>query len=723
MGPTPEKTTTAGSTGPRETQAARELEDLGYTPRIVSSGRVHFAAGPEAIARANLWLRSADRVLVLVGSFPAADFDSLFDGTRGLPWERWIRRENAFPVGGRSVKSRLSSVPALQRSVKKAIVERLRSAHDCIALPETEPPVGVEVSLLKDTATLTLDTSGPGLNKRGYRPIAGKAALKETLAAAMIQLSFWTPGRVLLDPMCGTGTLCVEAAMIGRQIAPGLRRSFAAENWGTLPGRIWSAARDEARDRRLPALDGPIRGSDIHAGALSLARRNAEAAGVAKDVEFMQEDFRDLDVPESYGVLITNPPYGQRVGEEVGRLYRDMPLVFRRLETWSIYVLTAWKDFEQIVGRSADRRRKLYNGNIECTYYQFHGPRPPREDDPQPEPAQQQPAATPGAVQAFGGVDDKARQQADAFGNRLAKTARHLRKWPRRGITCFRLYDRDIPEVPLAVDRYEDALHIAEYSRPHDRTPARHADWLDLMADRAAEVLEVDPAKVFLKTRRRQKGLSQYERVNDVGHEKVVQEGGLRFRVNLSDYLDTGLFLDHRLTRGMFRDDARGKRVLNLFCYTGGFTVYAADGGAAETVSVDLSNTYLDWAAENLRLNGLADDRHRLERADAMGFVEGLDERELFDLAIVDPPTFSNSKATEQDWDVQAGHAELLTRLERHMSPGGVIYFSTNFRRFKLERETLEAAGLEVRNITRQTIPEDFRNQRIHSCWRLTVPY
>jgi 23S rRNA (guanine2445-N2)-methyltransferase / 23S rRNA (guanine2069-N7)-methyltransferase len=368
--------------------------------------------------------------------------------------------------------------------------------------------------------------------------------------------------------------------------------------------------------------------------------------------------------------------------------------------------LSARDDMEQLVGQEADRRRKLYNAKIPCTYYQFFGPKPAeiRHDEPK-------------AQSAFGGLREEARRQSEEFANRLTKLARHLRKWPSRGITCYRLYERDIPEIPLVVDRYEDALHIAEFERPHDRTAAEHADWLDLMVRTAAEALDVPRELAFLKHRERQRGDSQYERVSEAGVEKVVNEGGLKFLVNLSDYLDTGLFLDHRITRSMVREQSAGKHVLNLFAYTGSFTVYAAAGGAASTTTVDLSANYLDWAQENMRLNGLSGSQHQFVRDDSLEFVEQLGPKDTFDVAVVDPPTFSNSKRLDYDWDVQRDHTLLLNKLIEKMSDGGVIYFSTNSRRFKLNE--VEIKGVRIREISKQTVPEDFRNKRIHRCWRM----
>ena len=704
----------ATSTFGLEAVVARELEALGYPARIVSVGRIAFEGDEAAIFRANTWLRCADRVLIETGSFQAADFGELFDRTNELPWERWIAADAAFPVQGRSVKSQLSSVPACQKICKKAIVEKLLKAHNTATLPETGPPCVVEVSLLNDLATLTIDTTGAGLNKRGYRAKVGKAPLKETLAAGLVQLSFWRPDRPLLDPFCGGGTIGIEAALIGRNIAPGMNRTFAAGDWPTADSSLVRLAIEEARDLAFPERPLEILGTDIDPEQIELARLHADQAGLGDTLTFRTQSFSQLDSSLEYGCLFCNPPYAERIGEksDVEEIYRSMPDVLRRLKTWSHYILTSYPRFETIVGQKADRRRKLYNGRIECTYFQFHGPRPPR--------ASAAPEATfQPETQAFGGLDQRAEPQAEMFANRLAKQARHLRKWPARGITCYRLYDRDIPEIPLAVDLYEGRLHIAEYDRPHSRTAGQHADWLERMAAAAGEKLAIPPENIFLKRRRRQRGTDQYQRVSDAGSRITVSEGGCRFLVNLSDYIDTGLFLDHRITRSMVRDEAAGKRMLNLFAYTGAFSVYAAAGGAASTTTVDMSNTYLDWARANFRLNEIEGDSHRFVRSDAIAFIGDHGPGVQYDLAVVDPPTFSNSKSTEGVFDIQRDHVELLAGLAGLMSPGGVIYFSTNFRRFKFDESAV--AGCTPREISKQTVPEDFRNKRIHRCWRIVV--
>jgi 23S rRNA (guanine2445-N2)-methyltransferase / 23S rRNA (guanine2069-N7)-methyltransferase len=698
-----------------EAVVKRELSQLGYDARTVTPGRLLFLGDAAAVCRTNLWLRAAERVLIRIGTFSATDFGQLFDGTSALPWEQRLPADAEFPVRGRSHHSQLSSVPACQRIVKRAIVERLRGAYHREELPETGPRCSIEVSLRDDEATLTLDTTGVGLHKRGYRRLVGEAQLRETLAAAMVQLSVWRPGRVLADPFCGTGTIPIEAALIGRNMAPGLHREFVSESWLTLDARNWQLAREEARDAIRPPLTERLLGYDIDADALSLARFHAEQAGVAENIHWQQRPFSELRAKAEYGCIITNPPYGERMseGKAIEELYRSFPLVLRRLPTWSHYILSARADLEELVGQRATRRRKLFNGPIECTYYQFLGPKPPRA-----EAARRESNAKEEAVPAFGGLRESATRQAEEFANRLRNRARHFRRWPtKRGITCFRLYERDVPDVPLVVDRYEDALHIAEFARPHDRSPAQHADWLDLMVRTAADVLGVPRDRVFLKHRDRQRGAGQYQRIDDRGARFIVNEGGLRFIVNLSDYVDTGLFLDHRITRQMVRDRASGKRFLNLFGYTGSFTVYAAAGGAASTTTVDKSATYTDWTRKNLQLNGFVGSAHQMVRSDIQAFVDRLGPRDQWDLAVVDPPTFSNTKGLEQDWDIQRDHAELLQHLATHIAPGGAVFFSTNSRRFKLNEDAL--ADYSVRDITRQTLPEDFRNQRIHKCWQL----
>ena len=766
----------ATSTMGLESIVARELKALGFDPKNAESGpgRTYFTGGLDAVVKANIHLRCAGKVLIELASFPCEDFDVLFDAASAIPWEDWAPRNAKVVVEGRSVRSKITSVPALQRTVKKAIVNRLMNAYKTTTLPEDGALYTVEISLLKDQATITLDTTGRGLHRRGYRLMNVAAPLRETLAAGLVLLSNWEPGAPLIDPFCASGTIPIEAAMIGRNIAPGLKRQFDAQSWSVFPPKLWIEARKEAQAAILPPLEPKIIGTDIDAQALKFARQHAQLAGVENDIHFQQKDFADLTSQRHYGCVICNPPYGDRIGElaQLRPLYESMPAVFSRLPDWSFYIITAWNDFEKVIGQEATRRRKLYNSRIECTYFQFVGPkRPPKRvweersdetaEEVKTETSEQntnplessagelsevnseygmrdslltkatngsddntsRAAARTGSGASppvFAGLDEYAQYQAEQFGKCLANRAHHLRKLPKRGITCYRLYDRDFPEVPLAIDFYEgEYLHIAEYERPDGRNVGQHKLWLDKMVETAVEVMGVEPRNAFLKRRQRMRGEAQYEKFAQKERVIDAHEGGLTFLCNMTDYLDTGLFLDHRITRDMVRKEAAGKRFLNLFCYTGAFSCYAAAGKAASVVSVDLSPNYLEWAEANMEINGFFAPEFPADyvKADVMKFLSRVDDNS-FDLCVCDPPTFSNSKSTEQDWDVQKCHVALLRLLAQKMSPGGVVYFSNNFRRFKLDEDALTDL-YSIRDYTARTLPEDFRNKHIHQCWRM----
>ncbi|NLL81091.1 MAG: class I SAM-dependent RNA methyltransferase [Tissierellia bacterium] len=358
----------------------RELLDLGFNDIKVENGKVNFKGSEKDIPTANIWLRTADRVLVKLGEFKAVTFDELFEKTKALPWDEWIPEDGNFVVEGKSIASKLFSISDSQRIVEKAIVEKLKTKYDVDWFSKSGPRFTVEVSLLKDIATLTIDTSGEGLHKRGYRDRAGDAPIKETLAAAMILLSYWNKERTLFDPFCGSGTIPIEAAMIGRNIAPGLDRKFASEEWERIPKKYWQ----DARKKAFEAIDNDakldILGCDIDKRSILRARDNAANLGLEEDIQFFMKDMRDVDLKDNYGVVITNPPYGERIGEkeEIEQLYIDLGKKFKSFDTWSIYVITSEEDFENLYGKKADRKRKLYNGRIKVDYYQFYGPRPPK---------------------------------------------------------------------------------------------------------------------------------------------------------------------------------------------------------------------------------------------------------------------------------------------------------------------------------------------------------
>ncbi len=366
-----------------EAVCKRELSDLGFENIKVENGKLIFPAEIKDIPKANIWLRTADRVLLKMGEFKALTFDELFEKTKALPWDEWIPEDGNFVVEGKSVSSKLFSISDSQRIVEKAIVEKLKTKYDVTWFEKTGAKYTVEVSLLKDIATLTIDTSGEGLHKRGYRDRAGDAPIKETLAAAMILLSYWNKERTLLDPFCGSGTIPIEAAMIGKNIAPGLDRAFAAEEWPNIDKEYWTTTKREA----FKAIDNDvvldILGCDIDKRSILRARDNAANLGLEEDIQFFMKDMREVDLKNEYGVVITNPPYGERMGdkEEVQKLYTDLGLKFRELDTWSMYIITSDEEFEKLYGKKADKKRKLYNGRIKVDYYQFYGPRPPRKED------------------------------------------------------------------------------------------------------------------------------------------------------------------------------------------------------------------------------------------------------------------------------------------------------------------------------------------------------
>ncbi|MBQ3107147.1 MAG: class I SAM-dependent RNA methyltransferase [Firmicutes bacterium] len=373
-----------------EAVVKREIEALGYPVLRSEDARILYTGDERALVRSNLWLRSADRVLLLMGEFTAKTFEELFQQTKALPWEEWIPMDGKFPVEGVSVKSTLHSVPDCQAIVKKAVVERLKETYGIQRFPETGANYAIKVSILKDRVSLTMDTSGPGLHKRGYRVRDVAAPIKETLAAAMVQLSFWKEGRLLVDPCCGSGTIPIEAAMIAKNIAPGLGRKFAAEGWEAVPAHLWKEERKAAFAAMDYDKDVRIRAFDIDERAIKAAAINAREAGVDDCIEFrvlpvqrLHEVLESEGGAEPYSIMIANPPYGERIGEkkEIREIYKALTAFFSQEPTWSLYLVTSDKEFEKLFReKPADRRRKLYNGRLEICYYQYYGLKPPRKE-------------------------------------------------------------------------------------------------------------------------------------------------------------------------------------------------------------------------------------------------------------------------------------------------------------------------------------------------------
>jgi len=735
-----------------EWMLARELEHLGARELRVGRRTIEFSAAPgaekETLYRAVLESRTAIRVLEPLGRFRVDSPDALHRSLQEIDWTEQLRTSDTLRVDAAIHDTFLTHSLYAAQVVKDAIVDQLRTPsgkRPSVALRGAT--LRVALHLVGDVATVFRDAAGRSLHQRGWRMGEVEAPLSEVLAAGILGITgWWRPGErshdaaggeSLLDPLCGSGTLVIEAATIAAGMAPGLwrarRRAHGCFRFRDRDEPLLARLVAELEARVRPAR-GAFAASDLDPRAVEAARACAAAAGVGACVAIDQRHFEEVRPAPSGGLIVTNPPYGERLPLPRAAAF------FRRLGDWLVHhgggwraaILAADTPAAGHLGLRPTHRVPLSNGPIACRLVEVDIRRRDAPDSPEgdvyrpgdtpPGDTASSPAGLPGAAprpQRSGRTTD---DQLGDFRRRLAKRFKHLSKWARRqGIEAFRVYDRDIPEVPLVIDWYAGWLHAAEYDRPHDRTEIEHQVWLDRMIEAAAVELDVPPQRTFLKVRRRQRDGGQYEKVDQRQAVLGVKEGGLVFEVNLSDYLDTGLFLDHRQTRALVRAEAEGKRMLNLFSYTGSFSVYAAAGAATDTVSVDLSNTYLEWTRTNLANNGFKDaGRHRTVRDEARAFLEHRAARgePPFDLVVVDPPTYSRSAKSGTPWDVQRDHADLLGLVARNVVAGGVVYFSTNFRRFRLEEERL-AERYTIREITQRTIPEDFRNERIHRAWRL----
>lgn len=646
-----------------ESIVARELRDLGYDDaKPTTPGRVLFTGDTLAIARANMWLRTADRVLLRVASFKATDFGELFDRTNIQAWERWLPRDASFPVKGRSVRSQLASAPACQKIVKKAIVERLLTAHRTATLPETGVEFVVEVAVDHDEVTLSIDTTGVSLHKRGYRTLVGPAPIAETLGAALVLLTPWDIAQPFMDPFCGSGTICIEAAMIARNIAPGRARPFSADQWPTLDRAIWGRARAEATDGEQRSVKTDILGTDAEPEAVRIAQAHAQNAGVSSNVRFERRVFADLRAVREGGWLVTNPPYGERLGDtaEVDDLYQSMPEVFNRIPTWGLGIITPWERFERLVGREADKRRKLHNASLECVYFQFapigadeqrfrldRNAGKPQRTAPTPTPAEP-------VIDRTAEISAKTARQSEVFANRIANRARHFRKWPERGTDCYRLYDCDIPDVPVIVDRYADGLLLTDARGPRShRSIEQHASWLHEMGAAAADAVGVPREHVII--------LRKGERPRKDDERRVsVQENGVSFEVDPA----AGIALEKRLVRAMIGEAAKSRRVAIIGGDTIPAAAHARAGGATAVITAD--------SVRSTVLTG------------GFGAV-------LLDVAQIAPEV-----------------VELAWRL---VDEGGVLLVVAESGEPAIE-------GAQVRDITSKCEPEDFRGKFDLKVWR-----
>lgn len=667
-----------------------------------------------------LWSRLASRVYWELGSAEIHNTDDLYEAALEVPWEEHLDARKSFAV---QVSIRGEALPHSKFAtlkLKDAIVDRFREREgQRPVVSRDQPDVAINAHVRGNRAVFNLDLAGSPLHERGYRLEAGAAPLKETLAAGLLQISGWPEmakaGVPLLDLFTGSGTIPIEAALMAGDIAPGLLRNyFAVTGWNQHDGKLWRQTWREAELRRKQGAAQfaatQLHGLDLDARALVSAERNAERAGVP--VSFSQGDARS--VKNRYGasgLIVANPPYGERLGNstELVSLYAELGANLRQeFPEWRLGLLVGDTGLGKTLGLRATKKSALWNGPIKADYLRFDRVVASTVKAPQ--------AA---GLMLAGGGGVALSQHAIAFKNRLEKNALQFRKWAERHqIECYRVYDADIPDYNVAVDIYKNSLVIQEYAAPEEIPEERTRSRLQDVLTVAPEVLGVDRARVYVKVRDRQKGSRQYQRSEGEAIEEIIHEGGHRFIVNFNNYLDTGIFLDHRLTRAWIEKEAKGKRFLNLFAYTGTATVYAVAGGAISSTTVDMSPTYLAWAERNLAENGLDSPAHTFVREDCRLWLKRA--RGPFDLVFCDPPTFSNSKRMNEAFQVQQDYLDLLAGIRRSLAPEGKVYFSNNFTKFRLDLAAVAALGFRVRELSRDSLPLDFaRNPRIHRLWEL----
>ncbi|HDR1285478.1 bifunctional 23S rRNA (guanine(2069)-N(7))-methyltransferase RlmK/23S rRNA (guanine(2445)-N(2))-methyltransferase RlmL [Pasteurella multocida] len=693
-----------------------ELTDLGAMDCQITQGGVHFHADEETQYRVLLWTRLASRILLPIVTCKVYSDLDLYSAVVGQNWLDYFDEKVHFMVDFNGTNREIRHTQFGAMRVKDGIVDYFeRVGKPRPNVDKSQPDIRIHAYLNREELVISLDLSGEALHMRGYREDTGKAPLRETLAAAIVLRSGWQLGTPLVDPMCGSGTLLIEAAQMQANIAPQLHRlHWGFDFWKGHNQQAWDKVKGEAIELAEQTFNqnqkANFYGSDLDHRVLQKAKRNAQNAGVAHLIQWQQGDVAALKNPfvEVKGTVICNPPYGERLGTTPA-LIALYSVFGQRLKQqfadWNVSIFSGEPALLDCLRLRSHRQFKAKNGPLDCVQKNYHiSPRTTASE----ENTQNLPEIDRTLTSAQVAVD---------FANRLQKNSKKIEKWAKQqGINAYRLYDADLPEYNLAVDRYDDHIVVQEYAAPKniDENKARQR-LLDAVTA-TLQVTGVETNKLILKVRQKQKGTNQYEKLANKGDYFYVNEYGAKLWVNLTDYLDTGLFLDHRLTRKMLGEMAKGKDVLNLFAYTGSATVHMALGGAKSTTTVDMSNTYLNWAEQNLLLNELEGKQHKLIQADCLQWLARCDRQ--FDLIFVDPPTFSNSKRMEDSWDVQRDHIKLMTQLKRILRPNGTIVFSNNKRGFKMDLEGLSALGLSAVDITAKTLPLDFeRNKQIHNCW------
>lgn len=686
---------------------ADEVRQWGGEVIKLGIGVVRFNAELKTAYQVCLWSRLATRVLRHISSQPVDAGSDLYEVASYINWPTHMRLNQSFAVECVGKHPTIDNTQFGAQRLKDVIVDQFRQQYE--QRPDVnriDPDLRFQVRLEKNQFHFLQDFSGSSLHQRGYRKEQGQAPLKEHLAAALIKRSGWNLQSPIYDPFCGSGTLLIEAVLMARNIAPGLKRiEFMFERWPGHDESLWQQVRADAFGARTPIHDAcEFIGTDTDERTLQKARQNAERAGVSDFIRFESADATALleVVSPTPGVVLTNPPYGERLSELPALIpvYADFALGLKKhYQGWRLAIITSSPDLLRALKLSRTKSYKFSNGPLECDFTLFD--------------------LTEKQVQSSSSAPALFFAESESYGNRLKKNLKQLEKWAKReGVTCYRLYDADIPEYNVAVDWYDGDVVVHEYAAPANVDENVAQKRLFDVVNLTPRILGIATDRLVLKVREKQKGKDQYQALNRTGQHKVVQEYNAQFYVNLRDYLDTGLFLDHRTTRLSIQKQAKDLRVLNLFAYTGTASVHAGLGGAKTVTTVDMSNTYLDWAKRNFELNNLTGKQYHFVQDNVLDWLKGC--KNQFDLVFVDPPTFSNSKRMEDTWDVQRDHVKLLTLIGRVLAPGAKVIFSNNKRRFKLDTEALSEAGWVYKDISAASLPEDFkRNPTIHVCFEL----
>jgi len=691
---------------------AEELSTLGAEQVVQKPEGVYFSASLALGYKVCLWSRLATRVLLQIGKSDAKNKDELFLAASNIDWTEHFSHYSTFAIDfvGKSDEIRNSQFGAL--TIKDAIVDQFREkGFERPSIDKNDPNIRIQARLLRNEVCIYVDFSGRGLFQRGYRRHSGAAPLKENLAAAIIIRSGWLndTSKPLLDPMCGSGTILIEAVSMAANEAPGIEReSWGFEHWLLHDDDNWQEALTSAIDKSVAGkaeLSVKVFGVDIDSRVLKTAQQNARNANMQQFIEFSCKDSNKLNNTfGKKGTILFNPPYGERIGE-LPELVESFALLGQKLKAqfmdWRVAIFTASTELLGLLKLSSLKRYKFKNGPLDCQLALYDLDEKQLAKD----------AANPSA---------NFEQQDSAFANRLKKNAKTLKGWLKsEQIECYRLYDADIPEYNVAVDIYADYMVIQEYAAPANIEADKVAKRLQEVIFWAPKVLNIPTDRVVLKTRSKQKGTNQYQKVDKSKQFITVNEYGAKLKVNLWDYLDTGLFLDHRKTRQLVAKKAKHKSLLNLFAYTGSVSLQAALHGAETVTTVDMSNTYLNWAQDNFALNKLSGHKFQFVQADCLQWLK--DNQQKFDVVFVDPPTFSNSKRMGESFDVQRDHVELITDALNSLADKGELIFTNNKRNFKMNFDAMNELGLQVKALSDITRDKDFqRNKHIHNSWLVT---